>query len=313
MKKNIKIIRYNKEYLNDWNQLVESSKNGTFLINRDYMDYHHERFKDHSLLFFEEEKLIAVFPANEKKEILQSHEGLTYGGLVFTTKLRTKDVLDIFSSLLNYYKEQGFKELYYKALPDIYCSYPASETLYALFANKAELYRRDVSSTIDVQNPIKLSKGRKWLLARAKKGNIEIDEAIDFDTFFKEYNEYLNDKYGVSAVHTPKEMSLLQSRFSENIKLFIASDEKGFLGGTILYCTEQVIHAQYIHFTHRGKEIGGFDLLMNKILKTYKNRKYFDFGISTEKDGHYLNEGLISFKESFGARATVYDFYKISL
>ena len=57
-------------------------------------------------------------------------------------------------------------------------------------------------------------------------------------------------------------------------------DEEGFLGGTILYCTKQVVHAQYIHFTDRGKEIGSFDLLMDQVLEIYKDRKYFDFGIS---------------------------------
>lgn len=44
-----------------------------------------------------------------------------------------------------------------------------------------------------------------------------------------------------------------------------------------------------------------------------KYKKYFYFGISTEKNGQYLNEDLISFKESFGARATLCDFYKIKL
>jgi hypothetical protein len=277
------------------------------------MDYHSDRFQDHSLLIFKQEKLVAVFPANQKEQSIQSHGGLSYGGLVYSTKLRTKDVLNIFSSVLAYYKQFNFSELYYKEVPDIYHSYPSSETTYALFVYHAELYRRDISSTIDIKNRLKLSKGRKWLLARAKKEHIEIEESVDFTTFFSEYNKHLNEKYNVSAVHTSEEMKLLQSRFPDQIKLYIASHESGFLGGTILYCTKNVIHAQYIHFTEKGKEMGAFDLLMDHILETYQNRRYFDFGISTEQDGRYLNEGLISFKESFGARATVCDFYKLVL
>ena len=40
---------------------------------------------------------------------------------------------------------------------------------------------------------------------------------------------------------------------------------------------------------------------------------YFDFGISTEQGGRWLNEGLIFQKEGFGARAIVYDQYTLSL
>ena len=263
--------------------------------------------------FFKEGKLVAIFPANEKESTIQSHGGLSYGGLIYTTKLRIKDVLNAFELLRNYYTQEGFQELYYKSVPDIYHTYPSSEDKYALFKMNADLYRRDISSTIDLENKLKLSKGRRWLLARAKKLDIQINESDDFETFFHHYNIHLTNKYGVSAVHTFSEMKLLKERFSEKIKLVTAYNAGEFLGGTILYCTKQVIHAQYIHFTEKGKEIGAFDLTMNNIIEQYKDRKYFDFGISTEQDGQYLNEGLISFKESFGARATICDFYKIKL
>ena len=39
----------------------------------------------------------------------------------------------------------------------------------------------------------------------------------------------------------------------------------------------------------------------------------FDFGVSTEQRGSYLNEGLIFQKEGFGGRAICYDTYAIDL
>lgn len=45
----------------------------------------------------------------------------------------------------------------------------------------------------------------------------------------------------------------------------------------------------------------------------YQSKKYFDFGISTENKGIYLNKGLISFKEGFGARGVVHDFYEVDI
>ena len=65
---------------------MATAKNSTFLFHRDFMDYHQDRFDDYSLLIFKKEKLIAVFPANKIDEILYSHQGLSYGGLVFYKK-----------------------------------------------------------------------------------------------------------------------------------------------------------------------------------------------------------------------------------
>ncbi|EIA46149.1 hypothetical protein cco111_09042, partial [Campylobacter coli 2680] len=41
--------------------------------------------------------------------------------------------------------------------------------------------------------------------------------------------------------------------------------------------------------------------------------KYFDFGISTENGGQFLNHGLISQKEEFGGRGVIYDFYELCI
>ena len=50
------------------------------------------------------------------------------------------------------------------------------------------------------------------------------------------------------------------------------------------------------------------DYLINEC---YSSKEYFDFGISTENEGLFLNEGLTSQKQEFGGRGIVYDFYEI--
>ncbi len=52
------------------------------------------------------------------------------------------------------------------------------------------------------------------------------------------------------------------------------------------------------------------DVLLNEV---YRDKPYFDFGVSTVDNGRTLNASLIQNKESYGARATVYDFYELSL
>ena len=52
------------------------------------------------------------------------------------------------------------------------------------------------------------------------------------------------------------------------------------------------------------------DELLNQV---YTSKAYFDFGISTEQQGRYLNAGLIENKESYGARAVAYDWYEVDV
>ena len=60
--------------------------------------------------------------------------------------------------------------------------------------------------------------------------------------------------------------------------------------------------------------MGVADLVFDSIITHYSTRKkYFDFGISTEKGGSYLNRGLAAYKESFGARAIMYDTYEVDV
>ena len=47
------IIPYSINHRDVWNQFVRQSRNGTFLIDRRFMDYHSDRFVDCSLLVYE--------------------------------------------------------------------------------------------------------------------------------------------------------------------------------------------------------------------------------------------------------------------
>jgi len=59
-----KIVKYTSTYYSEWNVFIENSKNGTFLFQRDFMEYHKDRFEDFSLLVYFKKKLVCVLPAN---------------------------------------------------------------------------------------------------------------------------------------------------------------------------------------------------------------------------------------------------------
>ena len=152
--------RYGISNKKEWDVFLGDSKNGVFLFARDYMDYHSDRFQDHSLMFYDKsDHLLATLPANLEGQTLSSHSGLTFGGMICGYDMTTATMLLIFDSLLEYMTQQGMSELIYKAIPWIYHRVPAEEDLYALFRNGARLIRRDVASTISL--PMK-SKVAPW-------------------------------------------------------------------------------------------------------------------------------------------------------
>jgi len=310
----MEIVQYDKKYKFKWDEFVDASKNGVFLFKRDYMDYHEDRFKDFSLMFYEKEKIIATMPADIKGDYLISHGGLTFGGIVTDARMRAVKMLEIFNALKGFLQDHGINSFIYKAIPHIYADMPAEEDLYALQYVGAKLCRRDVSSTIDLRNKLSFSKGRKWLISRAKKMELYVKKVNDFKEFMTILEENLMRQHGVKPVHTLAEMELLAGRFPENIKLFAALRDNVMVGGVVIYESRHVAHTQYIAATEEGKEMGATDIIMNHLINEYYEKKrYFDFGISTEDEGRYLNEGLIENKGSYGARAVVYDFYEWDL
>ncbi|EAI4884208.1 TPA: GNAT family N-acetyltransferase, partial [Campylobacter coli] len=111
----------------------KDAKNGLFMFDRNYMDYHSDRFIDNSLMFYENEKLIALLPCNVSQNILYSHQGLTFGGFIVDENMKQSKMLECFEVLKEYMKENNFKKLIYKSTPYIYHKIPAQEDLYALF------------------------------------------------------------------------------------------------------------------------------------------------------------------------------------
>ena len=86
----------------EWDAFVRTSKNGTFLHERRFMDYHADRFSDCSLMIYEDNELVALFPANwdANEFVLYSHQGLTYGGLLLTSETTQHLVLQIMQDSL---------------------------------------------------------------------------------------------------------------------------------------------------------------------------------------------------------------------
>lgn len=299
----------------EWDDFVRGSRNGTFLFERGYMDYHAERFEDASLLLRDRKgEVVALLPANRAGDRVSSHDGLTYGGLVLGLKARTREVLGLLEAALEHYCASGVTSLAYKCVPHIYHRLVSDDDLYALYRVGATLTRRDVSSTVQ-PNIRPAPQARR--LRGARKGRsfgISICESADFGSFWPVLQEALSGRHGVLPVHSLEEITLLAGRFPAAIRLFTALEDREVVAGVVIYETPLVAHAQYIGSSQRGREVAALDLLLEELISVvYRDKRYFDFGISTLENGTELNVGLIDYKEGFGATAIVHDFYRIDV
>lgn len=311
----INIKKYSPESKIIWDEFVKLSKNYHFFFLRNYMDYHAERFNDHSLMFYDKKgALIALLPANYSNEMLFSHQGLTFGGLIIKSSIKQKDIIDIFDNIKKYLQENKIRSLHYKKIPYIYHTIPADEDLYSLFRCDAKLIRRDVSSAIKIDNQIKYSKGRKWTLKKLTETEIQYNlvDNDDIPVFWENLTQVILTQHDVKPTHSAMEIIQLKNAFPNEIKFYTAIKNNKQIAGAVIFETSVVAHTQYLYNTIEGREIGALDGLIDYLIKNiYMDKAYFDFGISNEDNGKYLNDGLIAQKEGFGARAIVHDFYEI--
>lgn len=309
------IRRYTPAQAGEWNDFVACSRNGTFLLDRRYMDYHADRMNDHSLLVYRDARLFALLPGNGRESVFHSHQGLTYGGLITDERATAGRVCDIFDALNDYLRRDGFSRVVYKPVPWIYHRLPAEEDLYALFVRcGARLTVRDASSAVVLRRPLALPESRRSGVRKARRAGVTIRESGDWEAFWTILSENLRGKYGATPIHSLAEIRLLSGRFPENIRLVMAYRGEVPVGGTVIYLSSQVVHTQYISASPEGKQTGALDLLFLHLLQETDFRQpYFDFGTSALGDTCELNRSLIFQKEGLGGRCVCYDAYEYDL
>jgi hypothetical protein len=301
---------------NEWDEFVRSSKNGSFLFLRDYMEYHADRFPDASLVATDDEgRWMAILPATQKEGTLATHAGLTYGGFVTNSRMTTPAMLQVFEAASAHLLSNGIVHVEYKVVPHIYHRLPAEEDLYALFKVGATLSRRAVASVIESSFRGPIQERRRRGMNKARRAGVAVRPCSEnLACYWPILERALEQRHSVKPVHTLEEIQLLATRFPNEIILHAAFLDNEMLAGVVVYLTDRVAHVQYIAASEQGRELGALDLLFHTLIhETYSSIRYFDFGISTEHGGQILNAGLIEQKEGFGARAVAYDHYTWSL
>lgn len=311
--KNYSVQKYQESDYNKWNAFIGEAKNATFLFHRDFMEYHNDRFQDNSLIVLHKDKWIGVMPANRVGNQIFSHQGLTYGGLVYGEKSKLATIINAFRAVLLFLASNEIEKLYLKTIPSIYHTKPSEELQYALFLAEAKLVRRDSLSVIDLSQKYKISKNRKRGIQKGISNKLVVKEENAFGSFWEEILiPNLEEKHRAKPIHSVEEIGHLKNIFPDNIRQFNVYHNDIIVAGTTIFESQHLAHCQYISKYEKQEDLGSLDFLFHFLItEVFPKKRFFDFGISNELQGKKLNDGLSHWKESFGASAIVHDFYEV--
>ncbi|KIO51295.1 GNAT family N-acetyltransferase [Flavobacterium hibernum] len=313
---NYTIKKYHKNDYEIWNAFIGQAKNATFLFHRDFIEYHQDRFEDFSLLIFEDEKLKAVLPANIKGKSVYSHQGLTYGGLVFNAKLKGEKVEVVLDQVLLFLKENSIVNFYYKPIPDFYLQRGNQDLDFFLFKRGAILERKEMNLAINLELPLQISKSKLKHFRRIENLDLDIVEEHDFQPFWeKVLGPRLLEKFNVKPVHTKEEIALLKQNFPDNIKQYSVYQDDEIIAGITIFETKDVVKSQYGATSQKGEQVRALDFLFINLIHKYKRKgkRFFDMGIVNEENESGYHSGLLNQKEELGCSVYNQDFYKMEI
>ena len=311
------VARYTESWKRTWDHFAWKGNEGTLFHTRRFLSYHPEgRFEDHSLIFHEGDRLVAILPAmirRDKGSVLVSHAGASYGGFVCREDLSIQTAFTLVEELLNYAVKQGWSRIEMTPPPAIYQSRPNDYMSFALYKHAFHFGKREVSSVVpldfstdDILNIFKPESRTAY--RRSVKLRVSVRESDDFTSFYPILEKNLAMRHNVRPTHTLEELYRLKRLFPENIRQFEALlDRQVIAGVTQFLCNDRVMLAFYISHDPEYQRFRPVNHLFYEIMKWGIRRKvrFLDFGIFTVNEEP--NWGLGKFKESFGARGIFRD------
>lgn len=308
-----------KRYCSDdfalWNDFISQATNATFLFDRNFMEYHADRFQDFSLLVFEEDILQAVVPANCKDNQIFSHQGLTYGGFVFRNEFPIGQIETVLSETFSFLQSQGFVKCEIKAMLPFYAPDFHAEIQQVLSDKQAKITAQKMNLAIDFRTEYSISKSKLKHYRRLQSEGLVVKKEADCTIFWQEVLEpLLLEKYQTKPLHSLAEINSLQSKFPNHIEQYNLYRDGEILAGITLFKTATVIKSQYGATTENGKKFRALDYLFLYLIDSFKDDyDYFDMGTVDDNSELGYNEGLLNQKKELGCSVYSQNIFQIAL
>ena len=321
----ISIKKYNHKMKHLWDAFVDKSSNGTLFHKQSFLEYHISRqFKNHSLLFYKNNELVAVLPAAIIKKntemIYSSHPGSSFGGFVINKRISFKCINEIIKSLDGYLLKLNITSCLLVLSPESYWLNGDESMRYLLQWNNYKAKENYISHYVAFNNHVSINslikkRKKRYINKLLKDGNTIIKETGDFNQF---YDLLLHSKetHKTKPTHSLEELRKLKKIFPNEIRLFVSSYNQQISGGTLLFCIHPricLVFYNVIKEKFKATQLASLQLYSAMSFAQKNNYKILDFGVSHKPEA--LNPlspkfSLINFKEQFGAKGCLRIVYK---
>ena len=294
--------------------VMQESVNGTFLQTRQFLNYHPaDRFTDASFALEKSGTIVAYFPGVAKEQTFVSHAGTTFGGPIIAKSFYSGSRLLEILKEADQYLASRFKNIRFKITPAIFAE-ESPDLLEYMLEHMGCTRHTELSSYCTLQSGVDPLENcdkecrrifKKSEIEGIRFGNLE----KDFETFYH-FLEISKSKHNVHPVHTLQELyDLKDNRIPDHIRFRGIWDNDTLVAAMMLFLFEgtKTIHGQYIAPNPDYEKFQPTTALYVRVMReaAQEGYKQISWGISTEDGGNYLNESLLRFKESLGAKACV--------
>lgn len=321
-------IEYYKGNEVEWDSFINRSMNGTFLQTRRFINYHpQDRFEDASLCIRKGNELVAAIlgcAISGDDKTFFAHKGTTFGGITISEKVYSASAVEeIFCTMEEFLKREGFSTAYFKMVPRIYQKINCDLLDYFFYKHgysrfdELNYYMDLARYNENIISQFSSSKRRDY---RYSLKNDLVFKKLDTKEEIADFYRVLQlnlKKLGLSSVHSLEDLYDLKfNRFNANIEFYGVFKDSVMIAGSMAFLfDDRVFHTQYLSSDEKYLKLYPMDFLITNLIEVAvsKNMKVFSFGICTEDQGRYLNFGLSRFKEGFGTEYCINRSYEKKL
>jgi len=321
----LEIIRTNISISTEWNDFL--SLNYNLFYDKKFLDYNDVFNKDikwHHLMFKDKNKILAIINGNERLDkdgkIYISCDGVSFGGFIFSDRVKISEMIDILKEFKKYLRENGFKKCILRNPPSLYQSNVNEEYEYAMLLEGFQVNKYVITNIIDLnlfefeklKNPKKRS-----IQKSARNIQVELIENNVTERSLKEFYDILHNNRelkNVTPTHSLSELVFLKNNLPGRIILFSAKIDRNIVGVCTLFLVKNdVVLNFYLAADEEHKKDRVSDYLLYNSIEWSKKNKFRLYDIGTSSVGNVLLQGLFDFKKKFMADGFLRKSYSINL
>lgn len=307
--------------VDEWDQFVDTSNNGTLFHRLDFLSYHGNRFEQtqQHLVFRKNGNLLALLPLgvfdSDCGLVAKSPFGASFGGLVCKSGVTFAETERIFDLLCKYLVASNIMKLNIVMTPHIYQRQANDYAEYFLIRKKAQWALPDLTSYIKVSEQVDqnyLPRARRDLNKSIQAG-LQINDSSDVETFYEILLENM-EKFSGQPTHSRQEVNWLIKKFPERVRIFnVTHDGLTIASSLVFKCNSQVLLVFYWAQRQDAIHLHPKNFLISELAKyAMANQiRYIDFGPQTLKMEPFY--GVTMFKESLGGNGLLRKSYVLSL